>query len=431
MKNRINNLTGVYDKGSTIKNEILAGFISFFAIVYIIVVNSTILADAGIPIQAAVWATILTSVAGCFIVGFGANVPLILVPGMGVNAMFAYTFVHSMGLTWQEALGVVFISGLVFIVIAFTKLSNVLSTAIPGTLKHAITVGLGLFLALIGLEKSNIIVRGEHALVALGDIGSLEVVAFLLTFVIAIGLFLRNIPGNFLITIFLGTVIAWVFGLIDTSQMGASSLSIEDYGSVFAAMSFDSIASITFWIAVFSLTMVLVFENIGLVSGQVNQAKQPGKYIPAVRAVSISAMFSGLFGSSPTVSTVEGSAGITSGGRTGITAIVTGLLFLLSFLFIPFISLIPGSAISPILIIIGGLMLQNIRDINLQDLSEAFPAFLIIIMIPFSYSIADGIAFGFIAYPIAKLAVGKASQVSKPLYIIAGLFFINFLLQGI
>lgn len=429
MKEKLNQITGMYDKGSNLKREILAGLISFFAIVYIIVVNATILSDAGIPIEGAIWATILTSMIGCFIVGFGANVPLILVPGMGVNAMFTYTFVHAMGLTWQEALAVVFVSGIVFIVICFTPLAKILTTSIPNSLKEAISVGLGLFLAFIGLEKSQIIVRGEHSLIALGDIGSLEVVAFLITFVIALGLFLRNIPGHFLITIIIGTITAWLFGLIDTSQMEESSLSFAEYSVVFNAMSFEKIMSITFWIAVFSLTMVLVFENIGLVSGQIKQAKQDKQYDPAMRSVSVSAMLSGVFGSSPTVSTVEGAAGIAAGGRTGITSIVTGLLFLAASLFIPLIKIIPISAITPILIIIGGLMVLNIKNINLEDLSEALPAYLIIIMIPFTYSIADGMAFGFIAYPLAKLAVGKANEVSMPLYIIALLFLINFLLQ--
>ncbi|MCF3943019.1 NCS2 family permease [Oceanobacillus alkalisoli] len=431
MKERLNRITGVYDKGSNVKTEILAGLISFFAIVYIIVVNATILSDAGIPIEGAVWATILTSMFGCFIVGFGANVPLILVPGMGLNAMFTYTFVHAMGLTWQEALAVVFVAGLVFVLISFTRLATILAQSIPGTLKEAITVGLGLFLALIGLEKSHIIVHGEHSIIALGDIGSLEVLAFVLTFIIALGLFLRSMPGHFLITIFVGTMIAWMFGLIDFNQAEGADLSLADYAGVFNAMSFDGIRSLTFWIAVFSLTMVLVFENIGLVGGQLKQAKRDEQYTPAIRSISISSMLSGLFGTSPTVSTVEGTAGIAAGGRTGITSIVTGLLFLVASLFIPVIKLIPSTAISPILIIIGGLMVLNIKNINFKDLSDAFPAFIIIMMIPFTYSIADGIAFGFIAYPIAKIAVGKRKEVSMPLYIITLLFIINFVLQAI
>lgn len=432
MKEKWNNLTNLSEKGTTLRQELLAGLVSFFTIVYIIAVNSSILADAGIPMEAAVCATILTSAAGCLVMGIWGNVPLILVPGMGVNAMFTYTFVHSMGLTWQEALAVVFFAGLLFAVIAFTPLSHILATAIPNSLKDAISVGLGLFLALLGLEKSQLIIRGEHSLISLGDISSPEIIAFILTLILAVILFLRNVPANFLITIFVGTIIAWMFGLVDFSSLKAGSgSSSSNYGTVFGAMSFSSMTSITFWIAVFSLTMVLVFENIGLISGQLGQLKQTDKYNKAFRVTSISAMLSGIFGSSPTVSTVETAAGITAGGRTGITSIVSGLLFLLSIFFIPFVTIIPNSAIAPILVIIGGLMLQNVKSINFEDLSEVIPAFFIIIMIPFSYSIADGIAFGFIAYPITKLVVGKASQVSIPLYIIAGLFLLNFILQGV
>lgn len=425
-------LTDLEKRGTSLKQELIAGSVSFFTIVYIIAVNSSILADAGIPIKAAVWATIITSVVGCFIMGVWGKVPLILVPGMGVNAMFAYTFVHTMGLTWQEALAAVFISGLLFAVIAFTPLSQVLATAIPESLKASINVGLGLFLALIGLEKSQLIVSGEHSLLGLGDIGSPTVLAFIFTFIVAIILFLRNTPANFLITIFLGIGIAWMFGLLDTSQLqGDLGISTEEYGMVFGAMSFERMTSITFWIAVFSLTMVLVFENIGLISGQLNVLKQQESYHKAFRITSISAALSGLFGSSPTVSTVETAAGITAGGRTGITSIVTALLFALSIFFIPFVTIIPTSAIAPILIIIGGLMLQNVKNIDLKDVSEMIPAFLTIIMIPFSYSIADGIAFGFIAYPIAKLVVGKPKQVSIPLYVISTLFLIYFILHGV
>lgn len=417
-------------RDTSLNTEVLAGVISYFAIVYIIIVNSTILADAGIPAGAAMVATILTSAAGCFIAGFGANLPLILVPGMGVNAMFTYTFVHSMGLTWQEALGVVFVSGIVFSVIAYTPLLTTLTNAIPSTLKDAITVGLGLFLALIGLEKSHIVVPAEHSLIAFGDITSPEVISFFLTFFIAIILFLRNVPGHFLLTIMIGTVIAWMFGAIDRSQVGMGNVSVGNYADVFLGMSFEAITDVVFWVAVFALTMVLVFENIGLVYGQTKEAEQPEKYKDGIRVVAISATVSGVFGSSPTVSTAEGAAGIAAGGRTGVTAIVMGILFLLSFFLLPFIEVIPASAISPILIIIGFLMVLNIKNINLQDLSEAIPAFLIIMMIPFSYSIADGMVIGFLAYPIAKLALGKGKEVSVPLYVIAGLFLVYFVSQG-
>ncbi|MRG87779.1 NCS2 family permease [Salinibacillus xinjiangensis] len=412
--------------GTTLKREVFAGMIGFFTIVYIIAVNSLILSEAGIPLEAAILATILISFVGCLIMGFWANVPIILVPGMGINALFAYTMVESMGLTWQEALAVVFVSGLIFAALAFSRFAKTLSESIPQSLKEAITVGLGLFLMLIGLEKGGIVEKGTNSIIALGDLGDPHVLATVLTFLIAIILFLRNVPGNLLITVVAGTMIAWAFGLIESPTGGEQQLASSDYLEVFGAMSFESIFSMTFWVAVFSLTMVLVFENIGLVHGHVNFIKRPEQFSRAFQASSISALLSGIFGTSPTVSTVESTASMTAGGRTGLTTITTGLLFLLSIFFIPVIKLIPNSAIAPILIIIGSLMLQNIRNLDLKDMSESFPAFIIIALIPFTYSIADGIAIGFILYPILKISIGKAKEVSFALYIIAALFLVNF-----
>lgn len=405
----------------------MAGTIGFFTIVYIIAVNSLILSEAGVPLEAAIIATIVTSVIGCLLMGFWANAPIILVPGMGINALFSYTMVHSMGLTWQEALAVVFVSGLIFMFVAFTSFAKKLSAVIPDSLKEAITVGLGLFLMLIGLEMGGIVAKGTDSIITLGEFNDPFVLAAVITFLIAIVLFMRNIPGNFLITIVLGTLIAAGFGLIDFQQAEGETVKASDYMEVFGAMSFENLFSFVFWIAVFSLTLVLVFENIGLVHGHVSFINKPDKFSRAFQANSVSAMLSGVFGTSPTVSTVETAAGMAAGGRTGLTAVTTGMLFAASVFFIPLIKLIPNSAIAPILIIIGGLMLQNIRNIDMKDMSESFPAIIIIAMIPFTYSIADGIAIGFILYPIIKVAIGRAREVSLSLYVIAVLFIFNFI----
>ncbi|KGR89684.1 permease [Ureibacillus massiliensis 4400831 = CIP 108448 = CCUG 49529] len=427
--NWFNKLFQLEQNETTMKREVLAGVVGFFTIVYIIVVNSLILSEAGIPLEAAMVATIVSSVVGCLMMGFWANVPILLVPGMGINALFSYTIVQSMGMSWQEALAVVFVSGIIFMVIAFSRFSTVLSNSIPHSLKEAVTVGLGLFLMLIGLEKGGIVVKGTNSIIALGNLGEPQVIATILTFLIAIFLFIRNTPGNFLITMIAGTFIAWLLGLINFQQAQGEAFSLGDYMGVFGAMSFDNILSMTFWIAVFSLTMVLVFENIGLVSGQVSFINRSEKFARAFQANSVSSMLSGLFGTSPTVPAVESTASMAAGGRTGLTAVTTGVLFLLSAFCIPIIQLIPNSAIAPILIIIGGLMLQNIRHLDFEDLSESFPAIFIIAMIPFTYSIADGIAIGFILYPILKIAIGKAKEITLPMLVIAGLFLFNFIYQ--
>ncbi|WP_374054054.1 NCS2 family permease [Rossellomorea sp. FM04394] len=417
------------DHGTTMKQEMMAGAIGYFTIVYIIAVNALILSEAGIPFEGAVMATILASFVGCLVMAFWANAPILLVPGMGINAMFTFTLVKSSGLTWQEALAVVVISGILFMIIAFTKLSKVLSEAIPKTLKEAITVGLGMFLMFIGLEKGGLIQRGESAIIMIGDFGEIRVLATVLTFLVTIFLFIRNVKGQFLWSIAFGTMLGFIFGIEPSIQ--SSSFQLSEYSQVFGQISFSAILEIPFWIAVFSVTMVLVFENIGLVHGHTDMIDQPHKYSKAFQANAFSAFTSGFFGTSPTVSTVESAAAMTAGGRTGLTSLTTGVLFLGSVLFIPYLKWIPDHAIAPILIIIGGLMIQNIRHMDLRDLTEAFPAIFIIAMIPFTYSIADGIAIGFILYPVLKLATGKARDVSIPLYIIAALFLMNFFVHSI
>lgn len=426
MFNWMDRYFGLQENDTTVKREITAGLIGFFTVVYIIAVNSLILSEAGMPLEAAIVATIAASVFGCLLMGFWGNVPILLVPGMGINALFSYTMVQSMGLSWQEALAVVFVSGIIFVAVAFTRFAKMLSAAVPYSLKEAITVGLGLFLMLIGLEKGGIVERGTSSILALGSLAEAHVLATVLTFLIAIVLFIRNVPGNFLITIVVGTVIASFFGLIDFGSMNESSINAAEAFAVFGALSFGNILSMTFWVAVFSLTMVLVFENIGLVHGQVAFIERPEKFGRAFQATSVSAMTSGIFGTSPTVATVESAAGMTAGGRTGLTTITAGLLFLIASFFIPVIKLIPDSAIAPILIIIGGLMLQNIKNLDMKDMTESFPALLIVALIPFTYSIADGIAIGFILYPILKIATGRRREVSPALFIIAGLFLANF-----
>ncbi|MCM3167016.1 NCS2 family permease [Peribacillus frigoritolerans] len=416
------------DYGTNGKREILAGVVSYFTIVYILIVNSLILSEAGIPINAAVIATILLSAFSCVMIGLWANVPILLVPGMGVNALFAYTMVQGMGLSWQSALGAVFISGVIFVIIAFTKYSKIISDSIPISIKEAISVGLGLFLMLIGLEKGGIITRGSSSIVALGDLSDPAVCATVLTFLLAITLFIKNVPGNFMITILAGSLIAYWFGTVQLSEIHFSGINTASYGDLFFSLSFLEANRIEFWISVFAMTMVLVFENIGLVHGHVDSINRQGAYKKSLQATSVSVLFSGLFGSSPTVATVETAAGIASGGRTGFTSVVTGVLFILSLLFIPVIKVIPDSAIAPILIIIGILMLGNIKKLDFSDLTESIPAIMIITIIPFTYSIADGMAFGFILYPFLKLVTGKGREVSAPMYVSAGMFIVYFII---
>ncbi|WP_026799735.1 NCS2 family permease [Pontibacillus halophilus] len=409
------------------KTEIMAGVIGYFTTVYIIAVNSSILHDAGLPMQAGIMATILASFVGCLLIGFWANAPMILIPGMGVNVLFSYAIVQGTSLTYAEGLGVILVSSILFLAIAFTKLGGWLQASIPDSLKHAITVGLGLFLTFIGIEKGALIQRGEHSLIEIGSFSSPEVLVTLMTLAVGIYLFTKNVPGNFLITILVGTGLAFLFGVQNTSQ-GTAFSSDQALWMIPSLGAFNEIA---FWTSVFPLTVVLVFENMGLINGQLSMLNAPHKFKRSFQSTAFSSLTCAFFGTSPTVSSAESAAAIASNGRTKTTSITVGVLFLATIALIPFISMIPSMAISPILIIVGSLMVQNIKHIDFQDVSEMIPAFLIITMIPFTYSIADGMAFGFIAYPIAKLAVRRQQEVNATLLIIAILFVIQFVLQGI
>ncbi|MFD2925483.1 NCS2 family permease [Halobacillus naozhouensis] len=410
-----------------LRQDLLAGLIGYFTTVYIVAVNSQILKTAGLPLEQGMVATILASAAGCLIMALYANAPMVLIPGMGVNALFAYSIVEGSGIPFQEGLAVVLVAGLIFLLTAFTRLGDWLKTAIPDSLKHAVTVGLGMFLTLIGLEKGGLVVRGEHSLITLGNPSSALVITSLLTLFIAVFLFAKNVPGNFLITMIIGTLIAHFTGLLDAP---GPSLSLADQEWIMMP-SFSGITEFSFWMAVFPLTIVLIFENMGLIHGQLSMLKQDDKFKKAYQASAFSALASGFFGTSPTVSSAESAAVIASGGKSGRASLTMAVLFLATLLLIPWISMVPSTAISPILIIVGALMVQNIKEIPLDNLSEAMPAFLIIVMIPFTYSIADGMAFGFIAYPIVKFAIGKQRELTTPVVCIAMIFLLEFIMRSL
>ncbi|MGY0691515.1 NCS2 family permease [Virgibacillus sp. FSP13] len=405
--------------------ELLAGLIGYLTTVYIVVVNGSILSEAGISLESGMTATILASFVGTLLMGFFTKLPLIIIPGMGINALFAYSIIEGTGLTFQEGLAVVLIASIIFLITAFSRLGLLLKEAIPESLKHAITVGLGFFLILIGLEKSQLVVSGEHTIIALGDFTSPTVIVSLLTLFLAIFLFIKNIPANFLFTMVGGTILAYFFGILD-STTNTATINVDE---IIFIPAFTAVGEFSFWLAVFPLAMILIFENMGLLNGQLQMLKRDNSYKKAYQVTAFSALASGFLGTSPTVSAAENAAVIASNGKTGKAAITASVLFLATIFIIPWISMIPNTAISPILIIVGVLMAQNIRHISLDDLSEALPAFLITVMIPFTYSIADGMAFGFIAYPIVKLALGKQRELSTALVIISSLFLFDFVMK--
>lgn len=418
------------EPGDNWKREWAAGILSYFASVYIVMVNAAILHDAGMPLRAGMVATLLTAVTGCLLMAFGGKTPIIVVPGMGINAFFTYTLVHSMKLDWREALAVVMVTGILFAVVAFTSLYRILSEAIPHNLQQAITVGIGLFLTFIGLQKSGIVIAHRTTFVAIGHFSDPAVITSCVTLLLVLVLFIRGTRGGLLISMMAGTGLAYLLGAAHKPEKADSGHVFTGYGDVFAGMDWSRGLSLVFWIAVFLLLLIVVFENIGLISSQTLMAGRPERFKSSLRALSLANIAAGLFGSSPVVAAAESTAGIAAGGKSGLTSLVTGLLFGATFLFIPLLAYVPDSAIAPILIVIGGLMVQSVREMDLSDMTELFPAFLIMVMIPFTYSIVDGMAFGFIAYPVVKLAVGRGKEVPLVLYGIAGLFAANFVLHA-
>lgn len=414
------------------KTELIAGLTSFFAAVYIIVVNASILSDGGIAQEPLIIATVLASFIGCLLVAIISNTPLVVMPGMGINALFTYTIVLGMGLTFNQALGSVVMAGLLFLLIAITPLSKILDKSIPNSLKESITIGIGLFITFLGLQKSGLIVSDPSTIVKIGDLSDPRILFFIFIFILTVILFAKNIPGNFLISIITGTIIAIILKFVDISNLSFSLPKFTEYKNIFFNIDLSEILNIKFWISTFSLTLVLVFENIGLLHGQINGLlKSPQKQNKALNAIALSTIGCGLLGTSPSVSTVEGTAGIAAGGKTGLTSLISGLLLLISLIFIPFINIIPNEVIAPILIIIGSLMIKGIVHIDFNDISEAIPSFLIIVLIPLTFSIIDGIAFGFISYTIMKIATKKYKDISIVMYLISFTFIIYLLLNTI
>ncbi|MEO3945833.1 NCS2 family permease [Gorillibacterium sp. CAU 1737] len=414
------------------RKELLAGTVSFFAIVYIIIVNSSILADAGIPQKAGIVATVLASAVGCFLMGLWGKAPLIIAPGMGINAMFTYTLVQGMGMTWQQALAVVVLSGVFFFAVSLTSLIEKLRTAIPTSLQEAISVGIGLLLVLIGLQKGGVIASDGASIIAVQSFASPGVLVTLATLALTCILYMRKVPGNLLLSILGGTVLAYLVGVVPAKATGLEGGSPwSAYGEVFGQFSFKGLPVATLAVAVFSMTLVLVFESVGLVNAQLKMSGKPERFRRSMQASSFTVLLSGLFGTSPTVSTVEAAAGISAGGRTGLTSMVTGVLFLVSLVAMPVITLVPDQAVAPILIFIGGLMMPSIRHISFDKLEEGLPAFFIIAFIPLMHSIVDGIAIGFISYALFHLAMGKRRVVKPLFYLISLLFVAHFALQAL
>lgn len=409
------------------KTEVLGGITGFFAISYILVVNPMILADAGMDVHQTVFATIISSVIGCFIMGFYANSPVVITPGMGVNAFFTYTMVLNMGLSYQEALTVSLVSTIAFALIAFSRFTDILQGGIPDSLKSAITAGIGLFLVEIGLQKADLIQQGKNSLLTIGSFKNPSLLLAIFGLILTIVLYIKNVKGNFFIGIVITTIVGIIFHIHDSGVKTTHLIDILQYHKSLFDFSFKNVWTTPFIMASFSMTMILVFESMGLNAGILPDMK---KFKKTFRSVSITGIISSILGTSPTVSAAESVAGFQLGARTGIMSITAGIMFLLSTFFISFLDLVPQAAIAPVIIITGALMLSNLKTINMDDFAEWFPAFLIVVLIPLTGSISIGLAFGFVAYPIVKIFNGQIKSISTINYILSGLFFINLIMTA-
>ena len=432
------------EKGTTVKNEILAGLTTFVAMGYILFVNPNILSQAGIPMEAAIAATIWATVICTVVMGVWANFPVAVAPGMGLNAFFTYTVVLGMGLTWQTALGAVFISGIIFLILTLGGIRQAIIKAVPMNLKSAISVGIGAFIAFVGLQGSGIIIDNPATLVTAGHVVdfnfSLDKPAPFLTLVGLIFsgvLMAREVKGALLLGVIFTTVLGMICGAspLPTGISSVVSAEIPSLSETFMAMDIRGAFEYGIIAIIFTFTVVELFDNMGTLIGLTRKAglmKEDGSIENLDRALTTDAlgtMTSAVLGTSTVTSYVESAAGVAVGGKTGLTALTIAGLFLISLFFAPLVGLVPGFATAPALIIVGALMMSEVVNVKFTDITESLPAFLTIIMMPLTYSIANGFAFGFTSYALLKVFSGRTKEVSWVMLVISGVFMINFFLR--
>ena len=443
------------ENNTSVRKEIAAGLTTFMTMAYIIAVNPSILGDAGMNPHAVLIATCLASVIGCFCMGFMANLPFALSAGMGLNAFLAYTVVQGMGISWHIALLAVFFEGLIFIFMSLTSIREAIFNAIPLPLKKGVSVGIGIFIAFIGLQNAGLAVDASTLVTIVSfpenftTTGICALLAMVGFFVTAI-LYIKNVKGSILF----GIIITWGLGMIcqltgvyvPDPEIGMYSLFPTDVVSLdFSALkdtfgqcfhtNFHDVGILNFIVVMFSFLFVDMFDTIGTligVSAKANMLDEDGR-LPAIRPAllsdAIATTCGAVLGTSTTGTYVESTAGIAVGGRTGLTAVTTGCLFLLSCMFSPLFTSIPSFATAPALMMVGFLMFEGIREIQFspKNMTDTIPAYLCIIAMPLFYSISEGISFGVISYVIINLVCGKRDKITTLMYILAVLFILKYI----
>jgi AGZA family xanthine/uracil permease-like MFS transporter len=419
--------------GTNWRTEILAGVTTFVTMAYIVLVNPAILADAGVPLAAVTAATCLSAAFGSILMGVVARYPIALAPGMGLNAYFTYTVCLKMHIPWQTALGAVFISGILFLALTGAGIRQMILRAIPHELYAAVASGIGLFIAFIGFQHAGLVVRDPNTLVSMGNIKNPTTALALFGLLLMVALEVKKVRGSILIGVLSVTGIAWALGLVHwtPTPIGFQSLAATVFKLDIRGALSKGLLEI-----IFVFFFVDLFDNLGTLVAVTKRAGliAPDHSIPRLNRIlfadATSTVFGSLTGTSTVTSYVESTAGVAAGGRSGVTAIVTGLLFLGAIVAAPFVGIVPPAATAPALILVGSLMLATVTEIRWHEPLVAVPAFLTVVLIPLTYSIANGLGFGIISWAVLHLVAGKFRRQDWLLYVLAALFLARFIYLG-
>ena len=430
--NKLKALLGFDPKTTTVKTELIAGMTTFLTMCYILAVNPTILATTGMDKGALFTATAIASAIATFLLAFMAKLPFAQAPSMGLNAFFAFTLCQAMGLTWQQALAVLLVEGIIFLAITFLNIRDKILECIPKNLRFAISAGIGMFIAFIGLKNAGIITANEATFVQLGKFTPVSILG-LISILLCGSLMARRVKGSLFIAIIISTLIGIPMGVTQFSDNWMPVSTPHSIAPIFCQFDFSGFFTPKMFMVVFSLLLVNIFDTIGTVLGLVSKLgikeNEKGE-IPGVKEAmmsdAIGTTAGALLGSSTITTYVESASGVAEGGRSGLTSFFTGLMFILSIFLAPIFLLIPSAATSGALVMVGVLMIDSFKKIELEDISESFPAFITMITMVLCYSIADGICLGILSYVLIKMMVGKFKDLNPTLYILSVFLLFNY-----
>ena len=420
---------------TTVRRELIAGVITFLTMSYILVVNPNILSATGMDRTALFTATALASVLGTLFMAFIPNLPIAQAPGMGLNSFFAFSVVIGLGYSWQMALTAVFIQGIIFVLLTFFNVRELIVKSIPITIKDAIPVGIGLFITFIGLQNAGLIVRDENTMLALGAMSNQHVWVALLGLVLTAVLYYKKVHGAFLIGIVAATLFALSLGLVQVPEGSLVALP-PSIAPIFMQFEWSNIFTLDMLIVVFTFLFVNLFDTVGTLLGvasKIGITDDEGNFPqlrPALFADALGTMFGAVLGTSTVTSYVESASGVAAGGRTGLTSLSTAAMFALALFLAPLFLMVPASATAPALILVGLFMITSVVKINFGDMTESLPAFLTIVMMPFAFSIAQGIVFGMLSFVLLKALSGQFKRISVAMWVIFLLFIVKLVLDA-